>query len=227
MKAICDKINMQRRKSMKKIKKFFSDFKTFISRGNVLDMAVGVIIAGAFSAIVTSLTNRIIQPLINLIVYACTGGNNFTLITVLNGEPYLLPDGSINGACIFIDWGNFIMAVLDFFIIAFVLFLVLKAFMKANSVFKQSVEAATNKELKKERREVRKLAKQQHRRFHEVWKEHEEEKARLKAEQEKIEAEEKAKQEEAERLAHPTTEMLLADILKELKAQNAEKKENE
>ena len=91
----------------------------------------------------------------------------------------------------------------------------------------QSVEAATNKELKKERREVRKLAKQQHRSFREVWKEHEEEKARLKAEQEKIEAEEKAKQEEAERLAHPTTEMLLADILKELKAQNAEKKENE
>ena len=81
--------------------------------------------------------------------------------------------------------------------------------------------------MKKERREVRKLAKAQHRSFHEVWKEHEEEKARLKAEQEKIEAEEKAKQEEAERLAHPTTEMLLADILKELKAQNAEKNENE
>lgn len=212
---------------MKKIKKFFGDFKAFISRGNVLDMAVGVIIAGAFSAIVTALTNKIIQPLINLIVYACTGGSNFTLITVLNNEPYLLPDGSINGACIFIDWGNFIIAVLDFFIIAFVLFIVLKAFMKANDVFKQSVEAATNKQLRKERKEVRKLAKEQNRSFKEVWKEHEDEKARLKEEQEKLEAEEKARKEEEERLANPTTEMLLTEILKELKKQNTENNESQ
>lgn len=205
---------------MNRIKKFFSDFKTFISRGNVLDMAVGVIIGGAFSAIVTALTNRIIQPLINLIVYACTGGNNFQLITILNNEPYLLPDGSLNGACIYIDWGNFIMAVLDFFIIALVLFLVLKAFMRANALFKSSVENATNKELIAERKQIRKQAKEQKRKFKDVWEEHLEEKKRLAEEKAKQDAEEKAKQEEEERLKHPTTEMLLANILEEIKKQN-------
>lgn len=213
-------IELKRGEHMKRIKKFFSDFKTFISRGNVLDMAVGVIIAGAFSAIVTGLTNKIIQPLINLIVYACTGGNNFQLISILNNEPYLLPDGSLNGACIYIDWGNFIMAVLDFFIIAFVLFIVLKAVMRANSIFKSSLDVAKNKQLIEERKAVRKQAKEQKRKFKDVWKEHEEEKERIAQEKAKLEAEEKAKQEEAQRLANPTTEMLLASILEELKKQN-------
>ena len=61
------------------MKKFFREFKEFISRGNVIDLAVGVIIGGAFSAIVTSLTDNIIKPLIN-----CIGGAEVILITVLS-----------------------------------------------------------------------------------------------------------------------------------------------
>ena len=57
------------------MKKFWADFKKFISRGNILDLAVGVIVGGAFSAIVTALTNKVIRPLINWILAAITGGN--------------------------------------------------------------------------------------------------------------------------------------------------------
>ncbi len=206
---------------LKKIGGFFSDFKKFISRGNILDMAVGVIIGGAFGAIVSALTNKIIMPLVNLIVFACTGGKGISLITVLNGQPYLLEDGTINSACIYIDWGNFIMSVLDFLIIAFVLFMILKTVMRANDMFKSSVDKALDKQLKAERKAVRRQAKAEKRPFIEVWEEHLQEKQRLAEEQAKIDAENKAKEEEAERLAHPTQEMLLASILEELKKQNA------
>jgi len=85
------------------------EFKEFISRGNVLDMAVGVVVGAAFTAIVTSLVNDIIMP----IVGAITGGINFT--------EYMLTVGTAT-----ICWGNFIQAVVNFLIVAFVIFLVVK-----------------------------------------------------------------------------------------------------
>ena len=207
---------------MKKIKNFFADFKKFISRGNILDMAVGVIIGGAFSTIVTSLTNKIIMPLINLIVYACTGGTGITLISVLNGQPYLLENGSINPACLYIDWGNFIISVINFIIIAFVLFLLLKAVMKANNLLKSTVDELNNKELIKERREIRKQAKAEKKSFKLAWQEHIKEKNRIAEEKARQEEEEKAKKEAEEKLAHPSQEELLKQILAELKKQNKE-----
>jgi large conductance mechanosensitive channel len=94
-------------KNNKKAKGLLTEFKKFIMRGNVVDMAVGVIIAGAFGAIVTALVNKIFMPLINLIVYSATGGKGIELITILNGEPYFLEDGTtLNTKCIYIDWGN-------------------------------------------------------------------------------------------------------------------------
>ena len=57
------------------MKKFFKEFKDFISRGNVLDMAVGVIVGGAFTAIITALTNQILQPLINWLIALISGGS--------------------------------------------------------------------------------------------------------------------------------------------------------
>ena len=78
------------------MKKFFREFKEFISRGNVIDLAVGVIIGGAFSAIVTSLTDNIIKPLIN-----CIGGAE------VQGKIHLLGDN-------YIDYGAFISALLSF-----------------------------------------------------------------------------------------------------------------
>ncbi len=114
----------------KKTPGVWSEFKAFISRGNIVDMAVGVIIGGAFSAIVTALTQKILTPVINWIIYSCTGGNGIALITVLNGEDYLITDAdgvsSINPKCIFIDWGAFINAIINFLLIAIVLFIIIK-----------------------------------------------------------------------------------------------------
>ena len=78
------------------MKKFLAEFKEFISRGNVIDLAVGVIIGGAFSAIVTSLTDNIIKPLIN-----CIGGAE------VQGKIHLVGDN-------YIDYGSFISAVINF-----------------------------------------------------------------------------------------------------------------
>ena len=100
------------------MKKFFNDFKKFISRGNIVDMAVGVIIGSAFSAIVTAFTNKIIMPFINLLL--SIGGTNGleTAYTVL--KAVYLEDGTLDlNKSIYIDWGAFITAIINFFIIAF------------------------------------------------------------------------------------------------------------
>ncbi len=119
------------------MKKFFGEFKQFIMRGNVVDMAVGVIIGGAFSAIVTALTNQILMPLINWFLAVITHGEGMQgAVTMLRpaymltdaGE-YLLQDGEkvIDLAnSIYIDWGAFITAIINFLLIAFVLFLIIK-----------------------------------------------------------------------------------------------------
>lgn len=116
------------------MKKFFGEFKEFISKGNVLDLAVGVIIGGAFSAIVTALTDNIINPIIALF-----GGTN------INGLAIQLKEG--NEATI-IDFGAFISAIINFLIMAFIIFLIVKAVNKAMSVGKKKeevVEEATTK----------------------------------------------------------------------------------
>ena len=109
-----------------KDKGIFAEFKKFITRGNIIDLAVGVIIGGAFSAIVTALTQKIIMPLINLIINTATGGKGIDLVTILNNQPRFLENGEANPQCIFIDWGAFIQAVINFFLIAVVLFVIIK-----------------------------------------------------------------------------------------------------
>lgn len=107
------------------MKKFFKEFKTFITRGNVMDMAVGVIIGGAFTAIVTALTNNIIRPFINWIVSAIIGNPNEPIYTML--KKVTDAEGNIDlAASIYIDWGALIGAVINFILIAFILFLIIK-----------------------------------------------------------------------------------------------------
>lgn len=92
------------------MKKFMEEFKAFIARGNVMDMAVGIIIGGAFTSIVTSLVEDIINPLLGLF-----GGMNFDRLHVkLLGEVTL-------------NYGKFITAVVNFLIMAFIVFLIMKA----------------------------------------------------------------------------------------------------
>ena len=106
------------------MKSFINEFKEFISRGNVMDMAVGIIIGGAFTAIVTSLVEDIITPIIGMI-----GGFDFSSFVV-----------TVNNSNIAI--GKFINAVINFLLIAFVLFSVIKAMNKAASIVKKPAEEA-------------------------------------------------------------------------------------
>ncbi|MBO4678493.1 MAG: large-conductance mechanosensitive channel protein MscL [Lachnospiraceae bacterium] len=107
--------------------KAFKEFKEFISKGNVMDMAVGVIIGGAFGKIVTSLVNDILMPLIGII----TGGIDFTALSVKVGDAEL-------------TYGNFIQSVIDFLIVALCIFFITKAIAKAGEKLrkKQEEEAA-------------------------------------------------------------------------------------
>lgn len=115
------------------MKKFFEEFKKFISRGNVMDMAVGTIIGAAFTAIVTALSNGILKPIINMVLYYCFGGDSDALdkmYTVLV-KVYKVEDGKqvLDLAnSILIDWGAFISAIINFLLVAFVLFLIIKTF---------------------------------------------------------------------------------------------------
>lgn len=104
------------------MKKFLQEFKTFAMRGNVLDMAVGVVIGGAFTAIINSVVNDLINPLIGLIFNADFSGVGLTIGDVTIG------------------FGAFISAVINFIIVAFVLFCILKA-VNAASKLKKKEEA--------------------------------------------------------------------------------------
>ena len=107
--------------------KMVKEFKEFIMRGNVMDMAVGVIIGGAFSNIVSSLVNDVVMPLITLI----TGKISFTdLFIALDGKEYAtLADAQAASASVF-AYGNFIQQVVEFLIIAFVIFMAIKGMNK-------------------------------------------------------------------------------------------------
>lgn len=108
------------------MKKFFEEFKKFITRGNVVDMAVGVIVGSAFTAIVTALTDHIFKPLVNWIIASAVGDGGFeSAITILKGS-YDESGALVLANSIYIDWGAFITAIINFFIIAFVLFSVVK-----------------------------------------------------------------------------------------------------
>lgn len=205
------------------MKKFFSDFKKFISRGNIVDMAVGVIIGSAFSAIVTAFTNKIIMPFINLLL--SIGGTNGleTAYTIL--KP-VYTDGSLDlTKSIYIDWGAFITAIINFFIIAFTLFLILKVAMKSTEMFKKGVGDLQNSRIT--RSEKKQLAAngvdlKDHRAVKTAV-------VKLRAENARLAKEKKEKEDLEFKLAHPTQEDLLKeirDLLKENnKSQNETKKE--
>lgn len=187
--------------------KFFSDFKKFIMRGNVVDMAIGVIIAGAFTAIVTALANKIIMPVVNWFLLAVTGSNGLDAIytylhkSFIDGDPTKGVD-LVNS--IYIDWGAFITAIIDFLLIALILFLILKIAMASQGfIAKKKSELPTKEERKqlKEKGITTKNVKV------------------LIAETKKLREENKT----PEPAPKPTQEELLTEILAELKKQNKSK----
>jgi len=143
------------------MKKFFEEFKKFITRGNIVDMAVGVIVGSAFTAIVTALTNSIIKPFINWILALVTGGGDLSSILTFLKKAYTTDtngDRVVDLAnSIYINWGDFIVKVLDFLIIAFVIFTMVKIINKSREYMQKAAERiedaypnrAERKELKK------------------------------------------------------------------------------
>ena len=100
------------------MKNFFEEFKAFAMRGNVVDMAVGVVIGGAFGKITTSIVNDIIMPVISLL----TGGVDFTEWKWVLKEAVLDAEGVVTSAEVAVNYGNLISIILDFIIIAFAVF---------------------------------------------------------------------------------------------------------
>lgn len=190
------------------MKKFFSDFKKFITRGNVFDLAVGMIIATAFNKIVSSLVNDIIMP---LVTYA-TGASSVADLSVPLRYEWI--DG-VKTVTLSWNYGSFLQYVIDFFIIAMSVFIMVKVVTNSRKrleEFGEMLEHQTKKEFREERKAIKKLAKEQNRKFKELWAEHEAEKQRLADEKAKLEAEEKARLEAENKLNNPTQEELLKDI---------------
>lgn len=137
-------------------KGFFGEFKEFITRGNVMDMAVGVIIGGAFTAIVTALTGGILQPLINWLI---GGKGGLEAARTILGDPVYM-ETEVGGQIVkqidwaktnFIDWGAFISAVINFLLVALILFIIIKVI---NSVHRKGVEAREKLEAKIKKEEA-------------------------------------------------------------------------
>jgi len=178
------------------MKKFFKEFKDFITRGNVLDMAVGIIVGGAFTAIITALTGQILQPLINWMLSGTDGGLD-SAVTMLK-PVYDEVTGAIDmSKSIYIDWGAFITAIINFLLGAFVLICIIKAINPDKAKGEKMKEALKEKAQKEDA-----------------------EKAAEAAEAAEAAAAEAAP--EAPAVAAVTTEELLAEIRDLLKAQTKE-----
>lgn len=131
------------KKEVKKItekgKGFFSEFKTFISKGNALNLAVGVIIGGAFQSIVNSIVNDLISPVLSIF----TKGINFTdkfIVLANTEETFKTAEAAKNAGYATFNYGSLITAVINFFIMAFVIFLIVKAINKITSLGKKEEE---------------------------------------------------------------------------------------
>lgn len=206
------------------MKKFFGEFKKFITRGNVVDMAVGVIVGSSFTAIVNGLSNNVLKPIINWFLMLIFGEDSLKEIYTFlvradeNGNRIgknQVPDLEQS---IYIDWGAFINAVINFFIVAFVLFLIVRFINKVREGNKNFSEGFRKKKpTKEERREMKALGiKLYDRDAVAAYYADKKKKADEAAAEAKRAEEEKAR---LDRLANPTTEDLLKEILKTLKEQ--------
>lgn len=197
------------------MKKFFKEFKEFISKGNVFDMAVGLIIATAFNKIVSSMVNDILMP---LITWATGAASLADLSIPLRWE---MIDG-VKVVTLRWAYGNFLQTVIDFFIIAMSVFLMVKVVNASRKKLKEMedvIVAQSRKEVRAERKALKIKAKQENRPFKEVLKEYEEQKAKEQAElKAKLEAE-KAEKEAEEKRNNPSEQDLLKEIRDLLKQQ--------
>ena len=202
------------------MKNFFAEFKKFITRGNVMDMAVGVIVGSAFTAIVNGLSNFILKPLINYLLAIMLGKDTLSEILTMLLPAYTTDETGAEvldlANSIYIDWGAFINAIINFFLIAFVLFCIVRTF---NHIRDNQKEAAAKVKACKPTKEERKALKAEGIKPSDkaavaAWRAAKAEKAAAEAAAAAAAAEEQAR---LDRLANPTTEDLLKAILAEMK----------
>ena len=198
------------------MKKFFEEFKKFIMRGNVVDMAVGVIVGSSFTAVVNGMSNFILKPVINWLLALILGADSLSgVVTML--KPAYDATGVIDLAnSIYIDWGSFINAVINFFLVALVLFTIVKLMNKLRDMQNDLDEHMKKNDLTKEDKKILKSrgVKLRDKAAVAAYIAEKEKAAADKAAAEKAAAEEAAR---LEREANPTTEDLLKSILAELK----------
>ncbi|MBQ8229644.1 MAG: large conductance mechanosensitive channel protein MscL [Clostridia bacterium] len=150
-------------KKVRGIKKFFGEFKKFITRGNVLDMAVGVIVGGAFTGIVNGLSNYILKPIINWLLALILGKDGLTGAITMLSPAYKTVDGVVTqeidlASSIYIDWGAFISSIINFLLIAFVLFAIVRTMNNIAAAREKAVEEMgfeQKKEIYKLRKELK------------------------------------------------------------------------
>ena len=124
------------------MKKMFEEFKAFIMRGNVLDMAVGVIVAGAFGKITTSLVNDLFMPFISWIF----GARDMTALNVIVRPEIVNEAGEVTQAAITLGFGTFVATIIDFILIALVVFMVVKLMNAAKAKLEKPAEEAPAEE---------------------------------------------------------------------------------
>ena len=117
------------------MRKFAAEFKQFIMRGNVMDMAVGVIVATAFGKITTSLVNDLFMPFISWLF----GTRDMSALNLI-ARPEVVENGEVVQEAIVIGFGNFVAVVIDFLLMALVVFIILKLFNKARSLTEKKAE---------------------------------------------------------------------------------------
>ena len=118
------------------MKKIFNEFKAFIARGNVLDMAVGVIVASAFGKITTSLVNDVFMPFISWIF----GTRDMTALNLVVRPEIVNEAGEVTQAAITLGFGTFVATVIDFLLVALVVFMVVKAMNTAKAKLEKKAE---------------------------------------------------------------------------------------
>ena len=216
---------MKKEKKLKGVRKFFEEFKKFITRGNVLDMSVGVIVGGAFTGIVNGLSNNVLKPLINWLLAVILGKDGLSgAITMLSPsyKDVFATDGTFIrteldlATSIYIDWGAFISAIINFFIIAFVLFFIVRVINDVAAAKERAIDGMNLREKKAialicyEERVTKKEAKR-------IYEQRVEEAKAKKAEEERVAAEKAAEEARiAEEKATANTRLLeeIRDLLK-------------
>ena len=200
---------------MAKKSTFFEDFKKFIMRGNVIDMAVGVIVGGAFTAVVNSVSNNILRPIINWILTLILGKDSLSEVYTFLQTVYKTDESGAQvvdlAESIYIDWGALINAVINFLVIAFVLFTIVRMINNLRGLNEEIVSVVDkNTFTKAERKELK--ANGINPKNFEAAKAYFAEKERLAKEQEERARAEAEAAAAAERAANPTSEDLLKEI---------------